>query len=110
MGIFKERETAVSDIQERPEEVSPLSIERKEVVTPIPSQFKAQVMDSAGKPMIQTPPVSMTTISVPADQGRLLNWSKGSADDSLTWFSVFWQRIIKKALHFGWKIVGRSGS
>jgi hypothetical protein len=106
MAIFKERESLEGKISERPEEISPLSIEHKEVITPTQSQFKAQVVDNAGRPVIQTPPSSVVTISVPANTNQLSTWSKGSPNDALTWFSVFWQRVIKKALHFGWRIVG----
>ena len=93
-------------LEERAEEVSPLTIEQKEVVTPTPSQFKAQVMDERGNPVISIPPASVVTVAIPADGERLATASKGSSGDSITWWGVFWQRIIKKALHFGWRIVG----
>jgi hypothetical protein len=108
MVVSTEREPIDKDLEERAEEATPLVIERKEVVTPIPTQFKAQVNDDSGKPLIQTPPLAVTTVAVPADSGKLAGLAKGSIDESLTWFARFWQRIIKKAIHFGWKIVGQS--
>jgi hypothetical protein len=32
-------------------------------------------------------------------------WSKGPIENALTWFAVFWTRIIKKAIHFGWRMI-----
>jgi len=106
MAISTEREPVPKGLEERGGDVSALTIEQKEVVTPIPSQFKAQVMDDSGNPLIQTPPASVITVSVPTEDSQLLAWSKGSTDESLTWFGVFWQRVIKRALHFGWRVVG----
>jgi hypothetical protein len=74
-----------------------------------PTQFTAQVYDDKGKPLIQTPATKTVTVQLPADQTALASWSKGSISDSLTWLAMFWLRIIKKALHFGWKIVRKEG-
>lgn len=70
--------------------------------------FKAQVKDNSGKPLIQTPPTQVITITPPSDQGTLTQQAKGSKSLSITWLSSFWLRIIKKALHFGWKIIGKA--
>ncbi len=69
--------------------------------------FKAQVKDDKGTPIIQTPPAQVITITPPASQAVLTKQSKGSITSSLTWLGAFWLRIIKKALHFGWRIVGK---
>ena len=106
MPIFPEREKE-PQVEERPEEVSPLTIERKEVATPIPVQFKKQVTDDKGRPLIQTPATQTVTITLPAEESRLTTLAKGSISDSITWFAAFWLRMIKKALHFGWKLIKR---
>jgi hypothetical protein len=103
MPIFPERES--TEIKERPEEISPLTIERKEVVTPVPVQFTQQVKNDKGKPLISTPATSATTIQLPAQPAQLITQSKGSVSDSVTWLANFWLRLIKKALYFGWKIL-----
>jgi len=66
--------------------------------------FKAQVSDNNGVSVIQTPPAQVITITPPADNTTLTTWSKGSISSSLTWLAAFWIKIVKKALHFGWKV------
>ncbi len=104
MGLFSEREKAFP-IEETPETPNPLTIERKEVATPTPSQFTAQVTDDNGQDIVSAPATKTVTIAVPTDQGTLVSVSKGSAEESKTWWAAFWIRIIKKALHFGWQII-----
>ncbi len=103
MPIFPERES--TEIKERPEEASPLIIERKEVVTPVLTQFTKQVKSDGGKPLISSPATPGKTIQLPADPTQLTTQSKGSVNDSVTWLANFWLRMIKKALYFGWKIL-----
>ena len=67
--------------------------------------FSAQVTDDKGRPLIQTPQTQSVTVQIPANQSQLDTWAKGSPDNALTWFAVFWIRIIKKALHFGWRMI-----
>lgn len=69
--------------------------------------FKAQVQDDQGKPVISTPPTQVISVTPPADDNTLVTWSQGDIESSLTWLAIFWLRIIKKAKHFGWKIIGK---
>jgi hypothetical protein len=109
MGLFPERET-IPKAEERPEEISPLTIERKEVVTPIPTQFTKQVKSDGGQPLIGSLATQKVSIQIPSDQRQLTTLSKGSISDSITWFAAFWIRMIKKATHFGWRIIfGKGG-
>lgn len=107
MPIFPEREKR-PQVEERPEEASPLEIEKKEVVTPVPVQFKKQVTDDKGRPLIQTPATRTVTITLPEEESRLTALAKGSISDSITWFAHFWLRMIKKAIHFGWNLMTSS--
>lgn len=94
-------------IVERKEEfVVPETLQQATGVQVVQKNFKAQVRDDHGQPLIQTPPAQVIEIAPPADSETLEDWSKGSIDSSQTWLGVFWGRIIKKAIHFGWKIVG----
>lgn len=93
-------------MQERPEETSPLTIERKEVATPVPIHFKAQVKTDKGQPLIQTPAGQVISVTLPKSQLELAELAKGSISDSITWFAAFWLRMIKKAIHFGWRVLG----
>lgn len=104
MPIFPEREKPLP-VQERPEEISPLTIERKEVVTPVPTHFVSQVKSDQGKPLIQTPQTQAVTIQLPVHPAQLTTLSQGSVSDSPTWLGAYWLRMIKKALHFGWQIL-----
>lgn len=75
----------------------------------VQKNFKAQVKSDKGAPLIQMPPAQViTTVQPPADTVTLTQQSKGNTTSSVTWLAAFWLRIIKKALHFGWKIVGHS--
>lgn len=76
----------------------------------VQKNFKAQVKNDNGQPVIQTPPTQVITVTPPADSNTLADWSKGSVTSSLTWLGTFWIRVIKKALHFGWKIISGQGS
>jgi len=94
-------------ITERPEEfIVPETLQQATGVKVVQKTFKAQVTDDRGKPIIQTPPAQVITVQPPADTTSLTTWSKGSVSSSITWLGAFWLRIIKKALHFGWKIIG----
>ena len=78
-------------------------------IKPTQTQFTAKVTDDTGKPMITSPATQNVTVTIPAAPTQLLNWSKGSPAESITWFASFWLRVIKKALHFGWKVVMKGG-
>ncbi len=105
MPTSPEIEPQVTEIPSVPE-ISP-EVERSTGIKVIQKTFKAQVRDDKGAPLIQTPPAQVITITPPASQTVLASWAKGSVSSSLTWLAAFWLRVIKKALHFGWKIVGK---
>jgi len=104
MGLFPEREPKVKPVEKITEEISPLTIEKKEVIQPKVTQFTKKVTDDSGKSLIQTPEDREIKIELPANPDRLKKVSKGSISDSLTWFAAFWVRIFKKAIHFNWKV------
>ena len=69
--------------------------------------FNTQVTDDKTAPVIQTAPTQAVSVTLPSDQVTLTNQAKGPVNSSLTWLATFWLRVIKKATHFGWKIVGK---
>lgn len=72
----------------------------------VQKNFKAQIKNDKGIPVIQTPPAQViTTVQPPADTQTLTRESKGDVSSSTTWLAAFWLRVIKKALHFGWQII-----
>jgi hypothetical protein len=94
-------------VQERPEEfVIPETLKQSGVQV-VQKTFKAQVKDNKGQPLIQTLPTQVITVQPPYDQTTLTSQSKGSISSSLTWLAAFWLRIIKKALYFGWRVIGK---
>ncbi len=110
MAVTPEREpkpAVPEEVTERPVEVPP-EVERAGAQA-VPTQFTAQVTDDAGQQLIQAPATQVITIQIPAAQSQLEDWSHGSPADSLTWFALFWLRMIKKALHFGWRIITGGG-
>lgn len=76
-------------------------------VQTVQKTFKSQVADDNGKPIIQTPPTTVISVSPPADSITLAEMAKGDTSNSKTWFGKFWLRILQKALHFGWRIIGK---
>lgn len=98
-------------IVERPEEFSqvPVEVENKSMpgagVTPTPTQFKTQVTDSSGNPLIQTQQNKVVTINLPQNQTVLETEAKGSTEESKTWWAASFIRMVKRALHFGWQII-----
>ncbi len=99
---FVEKEPDVTEI---PETASPLTIEKKEVLTSVPSQFTAKVVSGVGSPLVQTPTSQSVTIQIPSGQATLKSQAGGSPQNAVTWFAAFWLRMIKKALYFGWKVL-----
>jgi len=92
-------------VQEHAEEF-PETIQQIQGVKVVQKNFKAQVKDDKGAPIIQTPPAQvMTTVQPPSDQATLVKQAKGDTSSSATWLAAFWIRVIRKALHFGWKII-----
>lgn len=97
-------------VQERQEEfVVPETLQGSGVKV-VQKSFKAQVSDGNGKPVISTPPTQVISVTPPATSTVLTSWAKGKTDSSKTWLGAFWLRILKRALHFGWKIVGGAPS
>lgn len=96
-------------VKERPEEIElPEEIERLEGVRATKVKLTAKVQDEKGRDLIRTSDAERI-VQLPSNESRLTSLSKGSLSDSITWFANFWLRMIKKAIHFGWKIVDRSG-
>ena len=95
-------------VTERPEEFIVPETLQSSGVKVVQKNFKSQVKSDDGKPVIQTPPTQViTTVQPPADTTTLTQQAKGDTSSSATWLAAFWLRIIKKALHFGWKIIGK---
>lgn len=91
----------------RPETL-PEKIEQDRVKrTPVQPQV---VYDDQGKPITQTPATSQVTIQLPTDVRSLTNWVKAPVTNSLRWLAAFWLRMIKKAKHFGWRIIQKGGN
>ncbi len=104
MVLFPEREKAQvpENINVRPEVPEISEKVEKAGVAVTPTQFTAQVTDDKGQGLIQP---TATTLQIPADTLTLTSWSKGPIGSSLTWFAAFWLRMIKKAVHFGVRII-----
>lgn len=100
--VDKERELPIT---QTPEVVEiPPELEKAGVV-PHPTSFTAKVTDDKGTNLVQPQGSGVGTITIPSDQQTLAAASKGSITDSITWFALFWLRMIKKALHFGWRVL-----
>lgn len=67
--------------------------------------FTQHVVGDNGQQLTQAIPSAIPTITIPATQEQLLEWSKGADDKAITWLSRYWIRLIKKAVHYGWNLV-----
>jgi hypothetical protein len=79
-------------------------------VTSVPTQFTQKVTDDTGQALTQSPSTQQVTITLPADPTTLVNWTKGTPASALTWLGLFWVRMVKKAAHFGWKVMAKRSS
>lgn len=104
--IQPKEEAVVKEVPDTPE--VPVELKEHGVIA-TPTQITAQVSDNAGAPLMQTPATQVVTITIPANQQQLADWSKGAPEDSLTWFAMFWLRMIRKAIHYGWKVITKGG-
>lgn len=107
MAISPEAENGISQIVEHDSNAEFVVDEtlQNTGVTAVQKTFKSQVVNDKGNAFVQTPPTTVITISPPSDSITLGTQAKGDTTNSLTWFAMFWLRILKKALHFGWRIV-----
>ena len=106
MGILPEREPAKNKY-ENPEDISALNIERKEVITPVPTQFKAKVTDDRGQNLTQSTDDTKYKIIIPQKNKDQMekDIKEGNKEDSNTWSIAYWLRIFKKAIFYSWKVV-----
>jgi len=105
--IPKPQQPEIQEINKEAEFIVPETLQQKTGVQVVQKNFKTQIKDDRGKPLVQTPPTQVITIQPPADDTTLTTWSKGSTDSTQTWLGAFWIRIVKKALLLGWKILGK---
>lgn len=102
-----EREApAQPEVTKKPETAEvPVHIEQEG--TSVAPPAVAQPADDAAALDDQTQVSPKVSIQIPTSQEQLEEWSHGSPKNALTWFAAFWLRLIKKALHFGWRIIGK---
>lgn len=92
------------EVTERQEEfVVPERI--SDVAQPTQTHVSATVSDDHGQNLIQTPQTQSLTIQIPTDQEHLQIMSKGDPGDASTGLGLYWLRMIKKAVLFGWSVV-----
>lgn len=72
--------------------------------------FTAQVQDDQGNDLIFTPENAPVDIVIPDTVQVLEEEAKGNIEESGTWLANFFLRIIKKAIHFGRKIIYPNGN
>jgi len=92
-------------VEEIPTEISE-EVEAKEGVKAVKTQITAKVEDR-GKPLMESPVTKVTSVEIPKSGETLETYSKGDTEDARTWWGASFLRLIKKALHFSWKILGK---
>lgn len=98
-----------TQVQERPEEfVVPETLQQSTGVKVVQKNFTAQVKGDKGIPLVSASPTQVISVAPPASSDDLTKQSKGSVASSLTWLAAFWLRVLKKAMHFGWQVVGKN--
>lgn len=79
-------------------------------VQAVPSQFATAVQDDSGNQLISSPAISKVTLEIPATREQLELIASQTSDESKKGFAIFWIRLIKKALRFGWNTVVKGGN
>lgn len=92
------------ELEERKEEFEVPKGLRKTGIEAVETAFKARVKQGKTD-LTQSPATQNVTVQIPQTQAALDEGAKGDTTNSLTWFSRFWLRIIKKAIHFGKSVV-----
>jgi hypothetical protein len=107
MAIAPEVEKPRSVFSEEPkaQEIPP-EVERVPGITPPPAQPQPQAtpQQPPAQPQDQTA-TPQVSVQVSNSDEELLKMSKGSTEESSTWLGTFLIRLVKKAIHFGWKII-----
>ncbi len=85
-----ERKPVVEVRPDEPEVPAHLQNEMQKVET----AFTANVKDGS-QPLISTPANQNVKIQLPSDVPTLIQWSKGSIVNAITWLANFWLRILK---------------
>lgn len=70
-----------------------------------PDDFQTPVVNDDGQVLTTPVPSDVKTITVPTHQEQLLEWAKGPIENSLTWRSRFFIRMIKKAILRHWHLI-----
>lgn len=71
----------------------------------VETAFSANVKDDTKADLTQSPETKAVVITIPSYKEKIEAQSKGGADEASTWWGAYFVRMIKKALHFGWKVV-----
>lgn len=100
-----EREVVPKDVELRPEQIEVPEHIEKAGVQPTQTQFQQRVQDDDGTDLVQSPAISVPTIEIPNSEAELEQMSKKKPTEASTWFGIYWLRMIRKALHYGWKVV-----
>ena len=102
MDLEREKLPKVSEetVEEIPTEI-PEEVEAKEGIKAVRTQ------DDEGKPLMESPVTKVTSVEIPRSEETLEAYSRGDTEDAKTWWGASFLRLIKKALHFGWKILGK---
>lgn len=104
---IEHQETGITEPQE--ELVIPETLQQSTGVQVVQKNFKSQITDDHGQPLMQTPPVNVIQVNPPESEKTLEEWTKGPVESAKTWLGMFWKRIIKKAVSLGWKVVWKEG-
>lgn len=103
MGIMAEREQQSNFEIKNSQEIKLPQHLVDEGLEAVETAAQANVKDD-GQIQVQPATTGQTTITIPSDQATLTGIAKGSITNAVTWLAAFWLRMIKKAMHFGWKV------
>lgn len=95
-----------SGVQEqlKPPETYLEQLERHAGVQTTPTAPQPVVSDQ-GQQLTQPIPTNVQTVTIPANQVQILEWAKGPEDKAITWLARYWIRLIKKSVHFSWRLI-----
>lgn len=89
---------------------SPLQV-AEAMLSAVKSQSQQQSQNAVDQAIQQifTPPPPTIAIQLPVDDTKLIDWSHLKPDDAAMWYALSWFRLVRKAVHFGWKMLTQNG-
>ena len=106
-GLEREKEDVSGGVKKIPDEVEVSQEIQKAGVESVPTKFPARVEIKKGEGVVISSEGDRAfTVQVPQEsEEKLAQLSKGSKDESRTWWAAFWERVWRQARFLRKKVI-----